>query len=276
MEIGKPLQGAVVAPETTEGVESSSSGGSYSAREVELIQELVKSQLERNSELEYEDFEGYEIPPRTQFSMLNKPAVSIKYGKITFNMACIRLFEGIKHILTPINSTKKRLLVVCCREEESDSVEWARQQQKDQKWVNKEISSIEVCEKLYNLMGWDKRCRYKVLGRVVNSERGLILRFELSEAIMFSGLPEEYVDPKTGETKKRQVSYYPDMYKGRIGRSYTDYIAAQQINMFEYLEGFTGKTYGDAPAEVGDGSEGHGATPYTGIVSAFGGGGQNG
>lgn len=275
METGKPLQSAVSAPETTGGTEVSSSGGSYSAREVELIQELVKSQLERNSELEYEDFEGYEIPPRTQFSMLNKPAVSIRYGKLTFNMACIRLFEGVKHILIPINSTKKRLLVVCCREEEGDSVEWARLQRKDQKWVNKDISSIEVCEKLYNLMGWDKRCRYKVLGRIVNSERGLILRFELSEAIMFSGTPEEFVDPQTGVTKKRQVSYYPDMYKGRIGRSYTDYIASQQINMFEYLEGFTGKTYGDAPDDTQSGGAVHGSPPHAIVTATLESGGQN-
>lgn len=31
---------------------------------------------------------------------------------------------------------------------------------------------------------------------------------------------EEFVDPVTGETKKRQVKYYPDAYKNRIGRSY--------------------------------------------------------
>ena len=162
----------------------------------------------------------------------------LQFYKLTFNMACIRLFEGVKHILTPINSDKKRLLVVCCNEEESESVEWARQQAKDGKWVNKEISSVEVCEKLYNAMGWDKRCRYKVLGRVVNSPKGLILRFDLAEAIMFTGLPEEYVDPKTGELKKRHVSYYPDIYKGRIGRSYNDYIATQQLDLFEPLEGF--------------------------------------
>jgi len=243
MEMGKHLQKGTVTPESPE----EGKGEGYSAREAELIRELVKARLEQNSELEYEDFEGYEIPPRTQFSMLNKPAVSIKYGKFQFNMACIRLFEGVKFILTPINSEKKRLLVVCCNEEESDSVEWARQQRKDNKWVSKEIGSIEVCDKLYNLMGWDKRCRYKVLGRIVNSERGLILRFDLTEAIMFSGKPEEFVDPNTGETKKKQVSYYPDKYKGRIGRSYTDYVASQQVNMFEYLEACAGKTYADVP-----------------------------
>lgn len=73
-----------------------------------------------------ESFEGYELPPRTQFSMLKKPAVSIKYGQLTFNMAAIRLFEGVKHVLTVVNTEKKRLAVVHCAEEESASVEWAR------------------------------------------------------------------------------------------------------------------------------------------------------
>ena len=41
----------------------------------------------KKEELEYEKFDGYELPPRTQFSMLNKPAVSIKYSVMKFNMA---------------------------------------------------------------------------------------------------------------------------------------------------------------------------------------------
>lgn len=94
----------------------------YSAKEAQLIRELVQARMEQQSELEYEKFDGYEIPPRTQFSMLNKPAVSIKYGKMTFNKACIRLFEGVRYILTPINATKKRLAVICCTEEEGASV----------------------------------------------------------------------------------------------------------------------------------------------------------
>lgn len=37
------------------------------------------------------------------------------------------------------------------------------------------------------------------------------------------------------------------MYKDRIGRSYNDYAMAQQMSMFEPLDEYTGKTYGDAP-----------------------------
>ena len=44
-----------------------------SVREISLIRELTQIRKEHKRELEYEKFDGYELPPRTQFSMLNKP-----------------------------------------------------------------------------------------------------------------------------------------------------------------------------------------------------------
>ena len=215
-------------------------------REQALIQELIKTTQEEKRELEFESFEGYELPPRTQFSMLKKPAVSIKYGKMTFNMACIRLFEGIQYILPLVNIAKKRLAVAMCVEEESASVEWARFK-KNEVWVNKDITSVDFIEKIYQAMGWRRECRYKVLGRVANSDRGLILVFDLDEAIMFTPMKEEYEDPKTGEKKKRQVKYYPDLYKTRIGKSYEDYEQARQINLFEDIMSYEDGGPGEPP-----------------------------
>lgn len=215
-------------------------------REQALIQELIKTKQEQKQELEFESFEGYELPPRTQFSMLKKPAVSIKYGKMTFNMACIRLFEGIQYILPLVNIAKKRLAVAMCVEEESAYVEWARFK-KNEVWVNKDITSVDFIEKIYQAMGWRRECRYKVLGRVANSDRGLILVFDLDEAIMFTPMKEEYEDPKTGEKKKRQVKYYPDLYKTRIGKSYEDYEQARQINLFEDIMSYEDGGPGEPP-----------------------------
>ncbi len=209
-----------------------------SAKEAELIKELGKTRMEVNRQLEYESFDGYEVPPPTQFSMLKKPAISIKYGKFICNMAAIRLFEGIRYVIPMANENKKRFAIVPCAEEESGSVEWARQRNKDNTWVNKDVTSIDFTENIYKLMGWNRECRYKVHGRVKNSERGLILVFELTEAIMYEPNKEDYVDPITGETKKRQVKYYPDFYKNRIGRSYNDYAAAKQMSMFESTESY--------------------------------------
>lgn len=50
---------------------------------------------------------------------------------------------------------------------------------------------------------------------------------------MFAPKKEEFVDPVTGKTKKRQVKYYQDAYKKRIGRSYTEYEQYRQLNLFE-------------------------------------------
>lgn len=67
-------------------------------------------------------------------------------------------------------------------------------------------------------------CRYKVLGRVANSDQGLCMLFDLEEAIMFTPKPQEYADPLTGEMKKKQMKFFPDTYRNRIGKSYNDYI----------------------------------------------------
>lgn len=231
-----------------------SSGQTYGLDDQELIRLLVKSRMEQKQSLEYEDLDGYEMPPRTQFSMLKKPAVSIKYGKMSFNMACIRLFEGVQYILPLCHPQKRRLTVVMCHEEESASVDWARIRRKDGVWVNKDVTSLEYIDKLYKMMNWNRSCRYKVLGRVANSREGLVLVFELDEAVMFESKALEYVDEETGETvtKKKQVKYYPEMYKDRVGKSYNDYAAARQINMFEYLEEYLGKTYSDHDNDAGE------------------------
>ena len=226
-------------------------GQSYNFTDQELIRQLVKSRMAQGQELEFEDLSGYELPPRTQFSMLSKPAVSIKYGKMTFNMASVRMFDEALFILTPVNRDKKRLMVVPCKEEESASLQWARIRESDDTKVNRTISSEEFILKLYKMMGWKLNCRYKILGRVALAKPGPmpVLIFDLEEAIMFDSKPMEFVDEETGEIKKKQVKYYPEEYKDCIGKSYNDYIEAKQINIFEFLDEYTGQSYSDLPEE---------------------------
>lgn len=224
-------------------------GESYSYSDQELIRQLVKSRMAQKSTLEYEDLDGYVLPPRTQFSMLKKPAMTIKYGRMTFNMACIKLFESVEYILPLVHPDKKKLTVVMCAEEESASVAWARRRQKDDVWVNRDITSEDFILNIYKMMGWKLDCRYKVLGRIANSRQGLVIVFELDEAIMFASKPVEIVDKETGEIKKKQVKYYPDAYKDCIGKSYNDYVESRQMNMFEYLEEYMGQTYSDMPEQ---------------------------
>ena len=71
------------------------------------------------------------------------------------------------------------------------------------------------------------------------SERGLILVFELEEYVMFDAKPEEYVDKITGKIKKRQIKYYPDQYRERYGKTYSDYVATHPQDNFESFGEYT-------------------------------------
>lgn len=226
-----------------------SHGQSFSAKEFDLIQKLIKARMESNQALEYENLDGYEVPPRTQFSMQNKPSVTIKDGKLNFNMACIRLFEGVKNIVPVIHEQKHRLAVIPCAEEESASIDWARKT-KDENWVNKAVNNKDLVAKIGQFMNWDSNCRYKILGEIKMSARGLILVFDLDEAIMFETFHEEVQDEETGEVKKkrRETKYYPDKYKGKIGMSYSDYAESRQISLFEDFSNYfssDGNPYGN-------------------------------
>ena len=235
---------------TPEGTASSDLGENYTPKEQELIRQLVQERLGRKNEIEFESLDDYVVPPKMFFSMIKKPAVSIRANRMEFSMSSIRLFEGVQHILPMLSERKQRLVVAICAEEELSSVEWARL--KKDKWVNRSISCPEYVQSIYRVMNWNKECRYKVYGHLANSERGLVLVFDLSAAVMFDPLPEEYFDKRSGKMKKRINKYYPDEIRMKLGRSYSDYMAAQQTSSFESLSSYTDSTGTAVPSTVSD------------------------
>lgn len=218
-------------------------GESYNYSDQELIRLLVKSRKAQKHELEFEDLDDYFLPPRTQFSMLKRPMVTIRRDKITFNMASVRLFEEIEQILPLLSDKKQRLTAVMCAEEESGSVQWSRRRQKDDVLTNRDITSEEYAFSIYRMMGWDLTCRYKAPGHIANSSAGLCIVFDLKDAIEFQPEPVEIVDEETGEIKKKVVKKYPMSQQGKIGQSYNDYVESRQMNIFEYLDDYTNQGY---------------------------------
>ena len=52
--------------------------------------------------------------------------------------------------------------------------------------------------------------------------------------------------------KKRVNKYYPDEIRMKLGRSYSDYMAAQQTSSFESLSSYTDSTGTAVPSTVSD------------------------
>ena len=233
--------------EVTKADEKQIVGESYSSRDQELIQQLIQSRLSQKEELEYDPLDDYEVPPRTQFSMLSKPAVVIRRKQLTFSASSIRLFKGVVHILPMASRKRHRLCVVPLSEEEQRSVQWARQ--KDEKWINKPITSDGFIENIFAFMQWNPKYRYKALGHITNSPRGLVLAFDLDDAIFYTGQTTDFLDEKTGTIRKKKDVFFPKQYKNRIGTPYNDYMNRRQMDLFEDFEDMVilpTKTYDDA------------------------------
>lgn len=222
----------------------------YSPKEQALIHQLVQERLGKKNAIEYESLNDYVVPPKMFFSMINKPAVSIRRNRMEFSMSAIKLFEGVRHVLPMLSEHKKRMVIAICAEEELSSIEWARL--KKEKWVNRSISCPEYAQSIYSMMGWNNECRYRVYGHLSNSERGLVLVFDLSDAIMFDPLPEEYYDRKSGKMKKRVNKYYPDEIRMRLGRSYSDYEALQKRSGYESLSSYIDTNGATIQATISD------------------------
>ena len=206
-----------------------------SEKEIELIKIISDERLKEGKKLEYEELDGYEFPSRMKFSLVNKPCITIKTGKLCFNMACVRTFEAMHYVFPVFNREKGRLAVIPSINEDLGTVWWSRNDKND-KLVNREISSPKFVSEIYESMNWSNEKRYKVIGQLLNSSEGLILVFDLNEALEISS-GEEYTDETTGKIKHVVVETYADEKSGKHGKTYEEFKEYRQMNMFEDLKG---------------------------------------
>ena len=60
------------------------------------------------------------------------------------------------------------------------------------------------------------------------------------------------LDPVASRLRKKQMKFFPDTYKNCIGKSYNDYIANHQMNMFEDFIGYQGSAVLDESEREAD------------------------
>lgn len=188
----------------------------------EFIQELREGE-----EAEMVNLAGFEVAKAELFAHTREPAITVWDTKIKFNMACLRRFPGVTHIQLLIHPEEKRLIVRPCEPDAPDSLRWASG------GGEKEIKSRDmICQifaaKLFDLMGWDKQFKYKMLGKpAVYNNEGLYL-FKLNDFELFVGmgtkkkrsyLPADWRDCFGVPVEEHEDSYKIDLAKGYISNA---------------------------------------------------------
>lgn len=210
-------------------------------------------------------YEGYQVVRRELFAHLREPAVVIRRDSVTFNTACIAGLEDAVYIQILVNQDNKRMVVRKCEENDKDALRWCvakPDKRKSRKMTNKIFSAM-----MYEMMGWNLDCRYKILGHKITFEDETIYVFDLMETEIFldikgkrakkdteSQTTIENANEETASSdtdtecsaeeikRKNRIPFYPKEWKDSFGLPVEEHRKALEINMLDgYAEFTTGK-----------------------------------
>ena len=191
--------------------------------EIEQKNYFANSQpMEDLPEEEVVDLAGYQVTKAELFAHSREPAITIWQNRLKFNMACLRRFPGVTHIQVLINPDEKRLIIRPCEPDTPDSLRWASG------GGEKEIKTRDLlCKffaaKVYDLMQWDEKYKYKMLGKPATCDGEVLFLFKLTDFELFvsgkrkgSYLPSQWRDYFGTPVEEHEESYKIELAQGYI------------------------------------------------------------
>ena len=204
-------------------------------------------------------YDGYQVVRRELFAHMREPAVVIRRGSVTFNTACIDGLEDVVYIHILVNAEQKRMVIMKADENDKNALRWCiakPDKRKSRKMTNKIFSPM-----LYDLMGWDQLCRYKILGHKISYEGETIYVFDLTETEIFTDVKNkeaaikvlEQANTNTVNTenlqnlsdeelkkkiqKQNRQGYFPESWRDSFGLSLEEHQQALSVNIRDgYVE----------------------------------------
>ena len=213
-------------------------------------------------------YDGYQVVRRELFAHLREPAVVIRRDSVTFNTACISGLEDAVYIQILVNQDNKKMAVRKCEENDKDALRWCiakPDKRKSRKMSNRIFSAM-----MYEMMGWDLDCRYKILGHKITYEDETIYVFDLQETEIYLDIKGKRAKKSTeslsgtkhtdvsddnitqstenGEAsaeevkRKNRIPFYPKEWKDSFGLPVEEHKKALEINILDgYAEFSTPK-----------------------------------
>ena len=199
-------------------------------------------------------YDGYQVVRKELFAHLRDPAIVIRKDSITFNTACISGLEDVVYVHVMFNSDLKRIVVRGCDENDKDALRWCIA--KPDKRKSRKMSCKPFSELVYNEMGWDSDCRYKILGYRINFEGETLYVFDLLVPEIFhEGQKRKKGEsaPQSEETKpvNTRKGFYPDDIAGTFGVPVEEHLKESEVKQ---IDGYVsmGILTGKAPSTSAD------------------------
>lgn len=195
-------------------------------------------------------YDGYQVVRKELFAHLRDPAIVIRKDSITFNTACISGLEDVVYVHVMFNSDLKRIVVRGCDENDKDALRWCIA--KPDKRKSRKMSCKPFSELVYNEMGWDSDCRYKILGYRINFEGETLYVFDLLVPEIFHEGQKRKKGKSASQSEETKPvntrkGFYPDDIAGTFGVPVEEHLKeseVKQIDGYVSMSILTGKAPG--------------------------------
>ncbi len=184
-------------------------------------------------------FEGFQVVRGEFFAHTYEPSITFADCKVYVNTACIRKLPERSYIQILVNPEKRKLAVRPCNEYEKDSFRWCSATEKRSP---RQITCKIFFAKVFTLMGWDPKDRYKMLGKLIQTGEEILFVFDLQS-------PEVYERKISDDGKlvKKRTPSYPENWKNQFGIPVSEHNGGLLVNIFKEsvvfgLEKDSGKT----------------------------------
>ena len=220
-----------------------------------MNEEMIRPVQRRTREIEVIDddsfdYDGYEVVRGEFFAHTYEPMITFYQDAVFVNTACLRRFEDTEYVQILVNPEEKKLAVKPSQEEDKDSFKWMTGRNKR---MPRKIKCTIFFAKVFTMMNWNPGYRYKLLGKLIRSNRELLFVFDLNS-------PEIFVrraDIASGKVKIARKATYPEEWQNQFGLPAQEHKNTLSISLFEgyTVFGISGEKKEEESEVKGDGRE---------------------
>ena len=124
--------------------------------------------------------DGFQLVSGEMFRHFNnryEATCTLWWNSITFSKLSVETLNNCERILLRVNVNEKRIIIVPCTSKDEDGIRWSKGT-KD--CVARKMDCQQFASKLFEAWGWNTDCVYRTSGKLVSSEKKVMLLFDFN------------------------------------------------------------------------------------------------
>ena len=194
--------------------------------------------LEQGDDVEIVDdfnYDGYQVVRGEFFAHTREPSVTFNKQRIYMSTACLNRLPDVDYVKILVNPVEKKLVVQPSNENERDSFIWRSQSVKRKP---KQVTCRVFYAKIMELMDWNTNYRYKLLGKLIQSNNDYLFAFDLTSPEVFQSAVQE-----NGKAKISRTPVFPAEWKNQFGLPVDEHRKRLQVDIFKGYTVFSVKEH---------------------------------